>query len=139
MKSKPTLLIACLVLAGVMLVFEDTGNASRLEAATKSVIASKSGSDGNHTLSAAVGPITQAAVAHSSEVPETASAADPSWYDVTDSTVEPDDTESEVAEATDAGTEPLIDDYDPESQAPEGSTSTAAFVPAPTVDADKHF
>ncbi|RIV82223.1 hypothetical protein [Aurantiacibacter zhengii] len=138
MKSKSTLSFACLVLAGVVFVFEDTGDSSRLETATQSVIASRSTSDGNDGPSTATRPVTRAAVAQSNEINETASAADHSWYDAADPTVEPDDTESQVAEPTDAGTEPLIDDYDAGGQALVGSTSAAAFAPAPTIDAGKH-
>ncbi|RIV89336.1 hypothetical protein [Aurantiacibacter zhengii] len=133
MKSKPTLLIACLVLAGVAFIFEDTEDTSRLEAATQDVIASKSGADENFGGSGGVEPTPRAALAHSSEVHDNASAADASWYDVADADVEPDEAESVIAEEADAGNEPLIEDYDPEVQAPVGSTSATTFVPAPTV------
>ncbi len=133
MKSKPTVMISCLVLAGVAFIFEDTEDTSRLEAATQNVIAGKSGAQENLSGSGSVEPTPRAALAQSSEVYDTASTADASWYEVADATVEPDDVESVVADEADAGSEPLIEEYDPEVRAPVKSNSPTTFVPAPTV------
>ncbi len=138
MKSKPTLLIACLFLAGVAFIFEDTEETSRLEAATQQVIAGKSGADENLGVSGSIEPTSRAALAHSSEGHD-ASVADASWYEVPDTIVEPDDTEDQNADDADAGIEPLIEDYNPEAQAPIGSNSPTTFVPAPTVRGHSEF
>lgn len=139
MKSKPTLLIACLFLAGVAFIFEDTEETSRLEAATQDVIAGKSGADENLSGSGSVEPTPRAAPAHSSDVLDAASAADASWYEVADTVVEPDDTEDHIADDADVGIEPLIEDYNPEAKAPVESSSATAFVPAPTVRGHSEF
>ena len=135
MKSKPTLFIACLIIAGVAFIFEDTEETSRLEAATQNVVASRSGSAGDDGFSGTGEPTPRSAIVRSSDVADNANEVDSSWYEVGETS----EIESQVAEAPDAASAPVIEDYDPDGQASGGSSADAAFVPAPTVHGDQAF
>lgn len=139
MKSKPTLLFACLILVGVAIVFEGEEDTSPLEAAAQDVIASRSGMNEVDGSPGHSEQTTRAAMTRMREDSFRDDGHQTAWDDQVDPEPQHGYGDSEANDITSAMDHPLMEDYELDTATPSGQPMETSLVPAPTIVSDENI